>query len=412
MAQRILFIIFLLAVQRAYAQIPVLTIQQGIGTALKNNPGILSSNLEIDQQRILGSTYRDFGKTNIGLQYGQANSIKADTYFSIEQPIPNPSLFKNQKAYYNERAKGSQLNLAITQNELLYQVKTVYYQLSYYEAVKKLLQSQDTLFAGFFRASELRFKAGEANLLEKTTAETQLNEIRNRIQQNETDILIARNQLATYMNSVMQPNVLIDTLDKLSITAEMMDSIQNKNPELAYMQQQIKIADRAIGVEKARGKPDFSISYFNQSIIGTQEVNGVAKSFGAGHRFQGGAIGMSIPIFYKPYAGRIKAAKVDKQIAETKYQLFLLNLKGQYQQALQDYMKDVKNISYYEKSALVNGNLILRQAQIGFKNGEIGYVEFLQALKTSRDIRSEYLNAINDLNQSVLRIQYLSGLNQ
>ena len=412
MTQRILFIFFLFAMQKAYSQTPILTIQQGVSTALKNNPGILSSNLEIDQQRILGNTYRDFGKTNIGLQYGQSNSIKADSYFSIEQPIPNPSLFKNQKAYYAERTKGSQLNLAITQNELLYQVKTVYYQLSYYEAARKLLLAQDTLFAGFLRASELRFKAGETNLLEKTTAETQLNEIRNRVQQNETDILIARNQLATYLNSAVSPTMLIDTLNKLSITVEMMDSIQNKNPELAYLQQQIKIADKVIGVEKARGKPDFSISYFNQSIIGTQEVKGVTRSFNAGHRFQGGAIGMSIPIFYKPYAARIKAAKVDKQIAETKYQLFLLNLKGQYQQALQDYMKDTRSISYYEKSALINGDLILRQAQIGFKNGEIGYVEFLQALKTSRDIRSEYLNAINDLNQSVLRIQYLSGLNQ
>ena len=409
---KIILIGFLFVVSNVRSQTPALTIQQGINTALQNNPAIRSSNLQIEQQRILGTTYRDFGKTNIGLQYGQSNSIKYDTYFSIEQPIPNPSLFKNQKAYYEERTKGSQLNLAVTQNELFYQVKTTYYKLSYFEAVKKLLQSQDTLFAGFLKAAELRFKTGETNLLEKATAETQLNEIRNRIQQNEADILIARKQLETFLNSTLPAGVVIDTLNKLTITSQLMDSVQRNNPQAAHIQQQINIADRAIAIEKARGKPDFSISYFNQSIIGTQEVNGQPKTFGTGYRFQGVAAGISIPIFYKPYSSRIKAATVEKQIAETQYQLFTINLQGQYQQAFEEYLKNSKNISYYETSALANGNLILRQAQIAFKNGEIGYVEFLQALRTYRDIRSEYLNAINELNQSIIRIQYLSGINQ
>ncbi|HEY8659431.1 MAG TPA: TolC family protein, partial [Hanamia sp.] len=190
------------------------------------------------------------------------------------------------------------------------------------------------------------------------------------------------------------------------------DSVQRNNPAAAFIQQQINIADRVIGVEKARGKPDFSISYFNQSIIGTQEVEGVQKTFGAGKRFQGVAAGIYIPIFYKPYASRIKAAKVERQIAETQYQLFSVNLQGQYQQAFQEYLKNMKTIQYYETSALTNGNLILKQAQLAFTNGEIGYVEFLQALRTYRDIRSEYLNAINAFNQSIIRIQYLSGVMQ
>lgn len=396
----------------SYAQRQPFSIQNSISTALQNNPGIRSSNLQIEQQRILGATYRDFGKTNIGLQYGQSNSIKNDTYFSIEQPIPNPSLFRNQKAYYDERTKGSHLNLAVTQNELVYQVKSIYYQLAYYEALRKLLQSQDTLFAAFFKAASLRFKTGESNLLEKTTAETQLNEVRNRIQQNEANILIARKQLETYLNSPLPLDLTIDTLGKLSITPELIDSVQRTNPEAAYMQQQINIADKNIGIEKARSKPDFSISYFNQSIIGTQTVDGVDKIFGAGKRFQGVAAGISIPIFYKPYANRIKAAKVDKQIAETQYQLFILNLQGQYQQAYQEYSRNLRTLEYYETSALANGALILRQAQLAFRNGEIGYVEYLQALRTYRDIRSEYLNALNEFNQSIIRIQYLSGINQ
>jgi cobalt-zinc-cadmium resistance protein CzcA len=410
--KKFIFIACVTSCLSGYAQNQPFTIQQSISTSLQNNPSIKSSGLQIEQQRILGTTYRDFGKTSFTAQYGQANSIKWDTYFTIEQPIPNPSLFRNQKAYYDEKIKGSQLNLAITQNELVYQVKSIYYQLSYFEAAKKLLQSQDSLFAEFLRAAVVRNKTGESNLLEKTTAETQLNEIRNRIQQNASAILIARKQLETYQNSPLPAETDIDTLNKLSVTVQFADSVYRNNPEAAYIQQQINIADRIIGVEKARAKPDFSISYFNQSIIGTQEINGIPKTFGAGKRFQGVAAGIYIPIFNKPSTSRIKAAKVDKQIAETQYDLFKINLQSQYQQATQEYLRNTQNIRYYETSALTNGDLILRQAQIAFKNGEIGYVEFLQALRTYRDIRSEYLNAINELNQSIVRIQYLSGINQ
>ena len=408
-----IFLVHLIFVcSQVQAQKQLYTVQQSINTALQNNPSIRSSGLQIEQQRILSTTYRDFGKTNIGLQYGESNSIKFDTYFSIEQPIPNPSLFKNQKAYYEERTKSSQLSLAVTQNELVYQVKIIYYQLAYYEALNKLLQSQDTLFTDFLKASDLRYKTGETNLLEKATAETQLNEIRNRFQQNEADILIARKQLETFLNSPLPNYVEIDTLNKLSFTTQLIDSIQRSSPEAAYMQQQINIADKAIGVEKAKGKPDFSVSYFNQSIIGSQEVDGQPKTFGAGHRFQGVSAGISIPIFYKPYTSLVKAATIDKQIAETQYQLFSINLQSQYQQAFQEYLKDAQNIKYYETNALANGNLILKQAQLAFTNGEIGYIEFLQALRTYRDIRSEYLNAINEYNQSIVRIQYLAGFNQ
>ncbi len=73
-------------------------------------------------------------------------------------------------------------------------------------------------------------------------------------------------------------------------------------------------------------------------------------------------------------------------------------------------LKNAKSIAYYEKNALPNVNLILKQSQIAFKNGEIGYVEHLQALRTYSDIQFSYLQAINQYNQSVYTLQYLIGL--
>ncbi|MGN6247307.1 MAG: TolC family protein [Ginsengibacter sp.] len=392
-----------------FAQQPF-SAQNAIETALKNNPSIQSASLQIEQQRILATGYRDFGKTNFGFQYGQDNGLKWDNTFSIEQPIPNPALFKNQKAYAEANTKGSELNLAVTKNELEYQVKTAYYQLSYYEALRKLLQKQDTLYSGFLKAADLRYQTGETNLLEKATAETQLNEIRNRLQQNEANIEIVNQQLEGFLNSPLPANVEIDTLSKISTLPKINNSIHSANPRAMYVQQQVNIADKAISLEKAKRKPDFSVGYYNHSIIGTQQVNGQEKTFGAGYRFQVFSVGLAIPILGRSYSSRIKAAVTEKQIAKSQYDLFKINLQSQYQQALKEYLKNKKSIEYFENSALANANLILRQAQLAFQSGDIGYVEYLQALRTHTGIHVEYLDAINQLNQSILRIQYLTGM--
>ncbi|MGC5376725.1 hypothetical protein ACPXAO_24795, partial [Salmonella enterica] len=59
------------------------------------------------------------------------------------------------------------------------------------------------------------------------------------------------------------------------------------NPTLAFIKQQIDIASREKAVEQSRLKPDFSVGYFNQSLVGYQTVNGADKYYGVGHRFQG-----------------------------------------------------------------------------------------------------------------------------
>ncbi|WP_449439687.1 TolC family protein [Pedobacter steynii] len=117
-----------------------------------------------------------------------------------------------------------------------------------------------------------------------------------------------------------------------------------------------------------------------------------------------------MPIFFKAFSSRIKAAKIEKQVAESQFSLFETNLEGQYKQAYQDLQKNARSIEYYKKSALPNVNLILKQSQIAFKNGEIGYVEYLQGLSTYSEIHFNYLQAINQYNQSVYTLQYLMGL--
>ena len=41
------------------------------------------------------------------------------------------------------------------------------------------------------------------------------------------------------------------------------------NPELQALRAQIAVAEREIRVERSKLLPDFSVGYFNQSLVGT-----------------------------------------------------------------------------------------------------------------------------------------------
>ncbi|KIO76392.1 acriflavine resistance protein B [Pedobacter lusitanus] len=398
---------------KTMAQFPVngrpVTVQQAVEIALSNNQTIKSSQLQISKQQAIKSTAFDLGKTNLNLQYGQFNSIKRDNNISIQQNIPFPGLIKNQRNLYDAQVRSSELNLSVTQNELIRQVKSTYAQLSYFKALQKLYKSQDSIFSNFLKASSLRYQTGETNLLERTTAETQLNEVRNQSEKNQSDISIYSAELQRLLNTKEPIDVSDTRLQKENWNQAVPDSLVNTSL-LALQQQQVEIADKSLKVERAKAGPDFTVGYVNQSIIGNQTVNGQEQYFSSGKRFQGIQAGISIPLFYKPFAGRIKAAKIEKQIAQTEYNLFQNNLQTQYKQAEQDLLKNSRSIDYYEKNALPNVNLILKQSQIAFQSGDIGYLEFSQALRTYSDIRFSYLQAINQYNQSVYTLQYLIDL--
>ncbi len=172
-----------------------LTLDEAVNTALQNNAGIKSAEYQIDYYKELKKTGTDIGKLSAKWMHGQYNSIYQDNNLTLQQTIPFPSALINQVKLGKEQVVGAQQNLIVQQNNLAYEVKSTYLHLLYQEAQKNLFIAQDSLYADFVNASLLRFKTGESNLLEKTTAETQHLEIQNLRRQNLADIQISEARL-------------------------------------------------------------------------------------------------------------------------------------------------------------------------------------------------------------------------
>lgn len=386
------------------AQTPI-SLQAAIDTAFKNNLSFKNEKLNAEYYKKLRGSGVDIPQTTVTGDYGQINSFYKDTKFGISQGIKFPTVYAKQKSVLNEEWKSSILNVAIKQNDLKKNVSEVFYELIYLQEKQKLLQHIDSVYVLFLKNAELRFRAGESNVLEKATAEAQRGQVNQQLKQLEQDYSIVQLQLKLLLNS-SNDFVPTEKSKKMQVVSLVDTSIIKQHPLIAHLKQQEQIGISKFKLERSRLLPDLFISYSNMSIRG---FGADEKFYNASTRFQSVQAGIGLPLFFGSQKSKISALKINEEIAENDYLTGLKTLQSEYQQALLGYQNNLQATTYFENTALKNAELILNTANKQFSNGEINYLEWVLLINQSVSIQSEYVDAVKNLNQSIIQLNSLTN---
>ena len=390
-------------------QVKPMNLTDAITMALENNLAVKSSVLSVDEQKALKSSSWDIGKTSLNIEHGQMNSFNRDNSLSVSQSISFPTVYINQSKLASEKIKSSEWQMKGSKLETATMVKQVYWQLVYLYSRKNLLIYQDSLFTGLLRAAELRAKAGETNRLKIITARSQSLDVKNQLRQAIADINIFSLKMQALLNSNI-PFYPADISVRRAIYVPPTDSSAvSENPNLGLMKQMVQVSRSEKKVALSNIMPDLNIGYFSQTILGTQDVNGVPRVFGAGDRFTGIQAGIAVPLWIVPYASKARAAKINETIAQTNADYYSKSLSGNYNELLEEYSKYSSSLEYYEKQALPEAELIIDQSARSFNAGALDYLDYVQSLGRALAIRQGYLDAANDYNHTIINIEYITG---
>jgi cobalt-zinc-cadmium resistance protein CzcA len=390
-------------------QTRTINLHDAIQTALDSNLAVKSSAFSIEVRKALKGASFDLPKTVFDGQYGQFNSYTNDNSFSVSQSFAFPSVYVNRNKLADANIKSSEWQLKVSQLEIATRVKQVYWQYVFLSAKQRLLSYQDSLYSGFLRAAELRAKAGETNRLEMITARSQSLEIENQLYQVTADIGIYSRKLKILLNTSSLPVPSESSFSRIDFSF-LSDSLSvDQNPSLGYVQQQVDVSQIEKKLEQSQMLPDLNVGYFSQTIIGTQDVNGVLRSFGQGSRFTGVQAGISVPLWFTPYTSRAKAAKISEKIARTDAEYYTKSITGNYRSLLDEFRKFSSSVDYYEKQAVPEAGLIIEQATRSYKAGALDYLEYVLTLNRALTIRQNYLDALNNCNQTIISIEYIIG---
>ncbi|WP_083997308.1 CusA/CzcA family heavy metal efflux RND transporter [Chryseobacterium angstadtii] len=401
----ILVLGFLMFGQTFKAQTRQISVDQAVEMATENNLVLKSKDLSIKSAEALKGTAKELPKLNFEAQLGQYNSPKFDQSFAISQSIPFPTLFKARRELITENIKSRQISKEVSVNELTKQVRSYYYQIEYLQYNKFKLKDLDSLYQDFIRIATVRFKAGDIKKIEINTAETQKGEISLLLRQNEVYLNNAYKNLKTLLNTSEDFEVPFKKEYEPLKTENILDSgsVAN-NPTIKAFYQEMEIAEKNKKVEKSQGLPEFSLGLTSQSLIGFHTKNGQEKFYNAGDRFNSFSVGVAIPLTFGATKARIQALEYDKLAAETNAKMQQKQLTAQLENALGQYQQDIQQYEYYVSQAIPNAEKIVKAAQLGYKTGEISYVEYLFALQTATNIQLKYLESIQQVNQSVVTI--------
>lgn len=377
------------------AQKDALTIEQAVQIAKENHPSIESAKLSVEQQLKLKKTAFDFDNTTITYSNGQLNSSVIDYQWQVMQSFKFPTTYMAQSKLQKEKIELSNKALEISELELERNVRSSWLNLAYVQERSKMLDQMVVIYKDFADAAIKRYKAGESTLLEKTSAEGQYEKILMQQQQENANVLIYRQQLAQWLVTDSVYTLPENAFQKIYLS-QVLESDTLNNPQLSYFRQMTEVKKQELKIEKSSFLPDLKVGYINQQIEGVSGLSGIQ-------------LGVGIPLFFWTQQGKVQAAKLGAEIAQKDYQSQLLSISNLFQMKQQEVNKYRMEVNWYGTQGLTTANELIRYSKNSYSAGEIDYVEFINATTQAIGIRSDYIDALNQYNQAITTLQYVSG---
>ena len=403
MNKKLLIILTFSVFKIGFSQTPI-SLETAYEKALNNNLNVKSGQLRIDYQDKIKNSYAVIDPLNISGEIGQMNSAYVDNGISVNQTLRLPSFYKSQKQVLLEEWKNAALALEVQKWQLKREIALIYNNLNYYDEKQKLLKQAHDIYSEYYKKSELRLKAGESNILEKTTAENYRSQA-----EIQTQSLLRDRDVALYQFNYLINDGEIYTNQKQDFYN--MNFILDKNYTgnslvLKQLEQQKNIENAKLEAEKKKLLPTFNVGLKSMTMRGNGADD---KNYDGIHRFQSGVIGVGLPIFNSAQKSLIEGQKINQQIAENNYQLAVRNLKNQYAKSYGEYQKLKSEIEYYQTKGLKNAETIMFTANLLQKEGEINYLEYTMLVNQSLDIQNKYIDAQKLLNEKIIELNSLKS---
>ncbi len=317
--------------------------------------------------------------------------------FAGQDFITGKKLVKNRAVVAAEINKAEQI-LVATQRRVQTDVRTSYYKALVAQQRLNLAQTLVDLNGEAVKASQDLLHAEEipmAGLLQ-TEVELQNAEIVQQTAQNE--LAAAWQQLSAVIGSVDLPRQKLAG-DASQLPAELdwdetLQRVTTLSPEIATAVAELARSRRALTRAYAEPIPDISTQFMVQYDNSTDNT------------IAGIQAGIPIPLWNKNQGG-IRQAQAEVSVASQNIERVALDLKNRLASTFQEYATARAQAQTYTSEILPRAQRTFDLVRIGYSQGELGYLDLLAAQRTFAQTNLAYLDSLDDLWRSWVRIDGL-----
>lgn len=378
-----------------FGQKKVISLDEALSIARNNYAGLERDRLTIEQYNKLASTGLPIQPTQLyisGEEFG-SNGQSGVHSLNVFQNFYLPKASAAQRAYYRQGANLAEKQLQLTDWELKRQVEQAYYQLQYANEALALVAENVNLYNGFLTVTTAQLETGETGRLPQMAARTRLGQA-----QLEREHANEAYQIAlSLFNQWLQADSLYEASGNLALPSDFLnDTLQTDNPHLQIIQAQKDLAATNIETQKAQLLPQINSGFKLQSAFGNFPLFGYQ-------------IGVNVPLFKKAYQGRIEAAEIQVMVQEAALKTEQQKLQRTISE-LQYRLEHQRHILEYLQQDLTP--LVNEQSAVNlqaYREGEIGYLEYLDSLEQVVKVKQQYLEALYKFHVLKVELDYWMG---
>ena len=367
-------------------------LQQVIEQALLVSPTLKTTSAQQAYYNALTKSNFDPAKLTLRGELGHVNSSLNDSKYSAEQVFDLPQVYQAQRNLYSSISQTYGYQMILDQNFLKHAVGQLYVQLQFQVAKGKLLKSLDSVYTKQLAVVDARFKSGQDNGLEQVNMQNWVSMHQQSIIKNQAEILAIQKQFTILTQS---PNHILPE-DEMIFEPKLIDTaITVNHPLNQFWQQRLQSALEETNVAKSKILPQVAMGYTNQSF---------RMSPGDQARFNSVTVGLNIPLFRSGLKQKVKASQVNETVMQLEKEKAVFDLNLQIQKAWSSYQQTLDLYQHIQKLMLPNASKIAAMANASFKEGQISYIEWSNAMTQAQQIELQALESLElfNLNQSTL----------
>jgi cobalt-zinc-cadmium resistance protein CzcA len=379
--------------------------------AVSMNPELKADSLFILQAKPEALAMVQINKLDVNAMIGQYNSnYRRDNNFSIQQIIPFPTAFKHAKSLGVELAKERMLSYEYKKLKFEEEVAKSIEQWLYLTKKHAILLSEDSTLMSLETQVSMRVNSGETNGLDSWLLASEHLLIQQQVVENKRMLIEAQTDLVkrVFLSDAEIESLAIKhelfVLDSLVYGFNPYDS-----PQWKVSNQSLKTIAQEYDLQRSLSLPDIQLGYFNQTLVGNIPLNGGVAPFTSADRFQGGSIGLSIPLLSRSSVQRNQWLMLESE--RIKYDLVKLETatKAEYNSLIAQYnsYKMVYDQLQRRVDEVTKGVNLIANTQV--EQGEIDQITWLNLKRNLVNIQLTELDMKHQLNLLIVQIRYLNS---
>jgi heavy metal efflux system protein len=360
--------------------------------AMLVSPTLKTTEAQSAYYQALSKSSFDPAKLAFRGELGNVNSSLNDSKYAVEQVFDLPKVYQAQKNLNLSISQNYSYQTVLDQKMIQHAVEQLYIQLQFQVAKGILLSQLDSIYAKQLAAVDARFKAGQDNGLEQLNMQNWVSLHKQLMIKNQNEQLGLQKQFVILLQD---PSLLIPA-ESLKFDPKLLDTVIDAgHPMNLFWKQKLQSAIAETNVAKSKILPQVAVGYTNQSFrMNPNDQN----------RYSSVNLGLNVPLFRSGLKQKVKASQANEIVMMHEKEKAILDLNMQIQKAWSNYQETMDLYHHIQKGLIPNATKMANMANLSFKEGQISYIEWSNAMSQVQLIQMQALESLElfNLNQSTL----------